>query len=61
MEIVTWTNHQVEMNALTNEVPETASYIKSRKQVPLHLENENGDKFECDFVLEGTKPAEATT
>ena len=24
------------------------------------MENENGDKFECDFELEGTRPATAT-
>ena len=60
MEIVTWTNRQVKMGALMNEIPETASYLRCRKQLPFQVENENGEKFECDFELEGTKPAQAT-
>ena len=60
MEVVTWTDHQVRGGSLPNEAPETASYIRNRKQIPLHLENENGNKFKCDFELEGTKPAKAT-
>ena len=60
LEVVTWTELQVRKGSLMNDAPETDQHLKNRKQLPFELKNENGHSFECDFELEGTKPANAT-
>ena len=62
MEIVTWTEQQVKRNLQSFGTVEMNSNVKNRKrkQRPLTLENENGDKFECTFDMQGTIPGGST-
>ena len=62
MEVVIWSEVQVKRNLAEHMTIEIKNLSKSRKrkQEPLILENENGEKFSCAYDLEGTIPGGST-
>ena len=61
MEIVIWSNVQVKRNLAEFMTVEMSTIPGGRKrQLPLTLENENGETFSCSYDMEGTIPGGAT-